>query len=81
MVTTTQEGVDGYRVKAMRTASVAHGSCAQMSKTTKLLRDAPLSNTDGWNMKGHSHLTVARNLREKTFTSLLIGTLRTERRI
>ena len=31
---------------------------------------------DGWNLKNHSHLTVARHLREKIHTSMLVVTIR-----
>ena len=30
----------------------------------------------GWNLKNHSHLTVARHLREKTYPSMLVVTIR-----
>ena len=33
---------------------------------------------DGWNMKNHSHLTVARRLREKIHPSMLVVTIREE---
>ena len=35
-----------------------------------------LRRADGWNLKNHSHLTVARHLREKTHTSMLAVTSR-----
>ena len=35
-----------------------------------------LRKADGWNLKNHSHLTVARHLREKTHTSMLVVTIR-----
>ena len=31
---------------------------------------------DGWNLKNHSHLTVARHLREKIHASMLVVTIR-----
>ena len=75
MAVTTQEAVDGYREKAMRIASVERtelGSIMELSITGQALRWARQSNlsggvslrrADGWNMKNHSHLTVARHLR------------------
>ena len=36
MAVTTQEAVDGYREKAMRIASVEHGSGAQVGNRTSL---------------------------------------------
>ena len=35
-----------------------------------------LGKADGWNLKNHSHLTVARRLHEKTHTSMLVVTMR-----
>ena len=75
---TTQEAVDGLCEKRMRIASVEQielGNIMELSITGQLLRRARQSNlsgglslhkADGWNLKNHSHLTVARHLREKT---------------
>ena len=88
MAVTTQEAVDGYREKAMRIASVERtqlGSIMELSITGQVLRWARQSNlsggvslrrADGWNMKNHSHLTVARHLREKIHPSVLVVTIR-----
>ena len=70
---TTQQAVDGYREKAMRIASVKEielGNIMELSITGQVLRWARQSTlsggkADGWNMKNHSRLTVARHLREK----------------
>ena len=74
---TTQEAVDGYREKAMRIESVEQielGNIMELSITGHVLRWARRSNlsggvslrkADGWNVKNHSHLTVAKHLREK----------------
>ena len=51
-------------------------SCAQMGKTIEPLWRLSLSKADGWNLKNHSHLTVARHLREKNHPSMLVVTIR-----
>ena len=88
MGVTTQEAVDGYREKATRIASVERielGNIMELSITGQVLRWAGQSNlsggvslrrADGWNMKNHSHLTVARHLREKFHPSVLVVTIR-----
>ena len=81
---TTQEAVDGYREKEIRIARVeqvnwatswscqSRVKCSHIVKTIELLWGGlPLSKADGWNLKNHSHLTVARHLREKTHPSML----------
>ena len=85
---TTQEAVDGYREKAKRIASVEQielGNIMELSITGQELRWArqvnlsggvSLCNADGWNMKNHSHLTVARRLREKIHPSMLVVTIK-----
>ena len=85
---TTQEAVDGHCEKPMRIASVEQielNNIMELSITGQVLRWARQSNlsggvllrrTDGWNLKKHSHLTVARHLREKTHTSMLVVTTR-----
>ena len=85
---TTQEAVDGHCEKAMRVASVEQfelGNIMEQSITGQVLKLARRSNlsgglslrkADGWNLKNHSHLTVARHLREKTHTSKLVVTIR-----
>ena len=88
MAVTTQEAVDGYREKAMRIASVEQielGNIMELSITGQVLKwarqvnlsgGASLRKADGWNLKNHSHLTVARHLREKIHTSMLVVTIR-----
>ena len=85
---TTQEAVDGYREKAMRIESVEQielGNIMELSIAGQVLRWARRSNlsggvslrkADGWNMKNHSHLTVARCLREKIHPIVLVVTIR-----
>ena len=85
---TTQEAVDGRREKAMRIASVEQielGNIMELSITGQVLRWARQSNllggvslrrADGWSLKNHSHLTVARHLREKIHPSMLVVTIR-----
>ena len=85
---TTQEAVDGRCEKAMRIASVEQielGNIMELSITGQVLRWARQSNlsgglslrkADGWNLKNHSHLTVARHLREKTHSTMLVVTIR-----
>ena len=85
---TTQEAVDGYREKAMRIESVEQielGNIMELSIAGQVLRWARQSNlsggvslrkADGWNMKNHSHLTVARHLREKIHPTVLVVTIR-----
>ena len=55
---------------------VNHVACAQMGKTIEPLWGLSLSKADGWNLKNHSHLTVARHLREKNHPSMLVVTIR-----
>ena len=47
-----------------------------MGKTSNLSGGLSLSKADGWNLKNHSHLTVAKHLREKTHASMLFVTIR-----
>ena len=80
---TTQEAVDGYREKAMRTESVEQielGRNKKLSITGQVLRWARPSNLSGgvslrkadrWNMK-----KVARHLREKIHASVLVVTIK-----
>ena len=60
------------------------GSIMELSITGQVLRWARQSNlsggvslrkADGWNVKNHSHLTVARHLREKIHPSVLVVTI------
>ena len=88
MAVTTQEAVHGHREKAMRIVSVEQielGNIIELSITGQVLRWARQSNlsgvvslrrADGWNLKNHSHLTVARHFREKTHLSRLVVTIR-----
>ena len=85
---TTQEAVDGYREQAMRITSVEQnesGNIMELSITGQVLKWARQSNlpgglllskADGWNLKNHSLLTVARRLREKIHSSMLVVTIR-----
>ena len=74
---TTQEAVHGHCEKAMRIVSVEQielGNIIEVSFTGQVLRWArqsslsgglSLRKAGGWNLKNHSHVTVARHLREK----------------
>ena len=92
---TTREGIDGYREKTMRIASVEHvelESIMELSVTSPVLKrarqsklsdGASLTKANGWNLKDHGHLTIAKHLREiyiyiyiYIHPSLLIVTLR-----
>ena len=71
----------------MRIASVEQielGNFMELSITGQVLKWARQSNlsgglslrkSDGWNLKNHSHLTVAWHLREKTHPSMLVVTI------
>ena len=84
---TTPEAIDWHCEKTMRIASVDQielGNIMELSLTGQVLRWARRSNlsgvslckADGWNLKNHSLLTVARHLREKTHPSMLVVTIR-----
>ena len=84
----TQEAVDGYREKATRIASVEQvelgnimglsimGHVLKGVRQSNFLGGLSLSKADGWNLKNHSHLTVARHLNEKTHSSMLVVIIR-----
>ena len=86
MAVTTQEAAVGFCEKAMRIASaerVELGNIMELSITGQVLKWARRSNlswrlslrkADGCNLKNHSHLTVAKHLREKTHCSMLVVT-------
>ena len=46
------------------------------ARQSNLSGGVSLRRADGWNLKNHSHLTVARHLREKTHPSILVVTIR-----
>ena len=84
---TIQEAVDGYREKSdedregrtgrigRHLGAVNHGSGVQVGRTI----EPPwrtVAEQSGRNVKNHTHLTVARHLREKTHTSMLVVTIR-----
>ena len=69
---TTQEAVDGHSEKAMRIA----GQVLRWARRSNLAGGVSLRKADGWNVKNHSHLTVAGHLREKTHSSMLVVTNR-----
>ena len=85
---TTQEAIDGYREKARRIANVEQvelGNIMEFSIAGQLFRGEgqasmsrglSLCKANGWNMKNHSHLKVARRLREKIHPMMLIVTIR-----
>ena len=85
---TTQEAIDGYREKTRRIANVEQielGNIMELSITGQLIREARRANlsgrvslckANGWNMKNHSHLKIARRLREKIHPTMLVVTIR-----
>ena len=88
MAVTTQEAVDGSREKkAMRIASVQQvelgnimelpitGQVLEWARQVNLSGGVSLRKADGWNLKNHSHLTVARHLRKKIHPSMLVVTI------
>ena len=52
------------------------GQVLKWARQSNLSGGLSLSTADGWNLKNHSHLTVARHLREKTHSSMLVVTIR-----
>ena len=73
---TTQGAVDGYCEKTMRIASVEQidllsitGQVLKRARRSNLSGRLSLRKADGWILKNHSHLTVARHLLEKTHPS------------
>ena len=71
--------VDGCREKAMRIESVEQsieGHVLRWARQSNLYGGVSLRKADGWNMKNHSHLTVARHLREKIHPTELVVTIR-----
>ena len=49
------------------------GQVLRMARQSELLCGGlSLRKADGWNLKNHSHLTVARQLLEKTHPSVLV---------
>ena len=85
---TTQEAIDGYPEKTRRIANVEQielGNIMELSITGQMIRRAKRANLSGgvslckesgWNMKNHSHLKVARRLREKIHPTTLVVTIR-----
>ena len=52
------------------------GQVLRWERQSNLSRGVSLRRADGWNLKNHSHLTVARHLREKIHPSMLVVTIR-----
>ena len=82
---TTQEAVDGHckksdedRERGTNRAGQHHGAITgqvpRWARQSNLLGGVSLRRADGWNLKNHSHFTVARHLREKIHTSMLSET-------
>ena len=88
---TTQEAIDGYREKAMWIESVEQvglGNIMELSIIGHVPTSARQSSfsggllprkADGWNLKNHSHLTVATHLRE-THAIMLVATIKKSQR-
>ena len=47
-----------------------------MARQSNFLGGVSQRRADGWNLENHSHLTVARHLREKIHPSVLVVTIR-----
>ena len=85
---TTLEAIDGYREKTRIISSLEQfelGNIMELSISCQLLGGArqmsfhggiSLCKKDGWDMKNHSHLRVARRMRKKTHPTALIVTVR-----
>ena len=52
------------------------GQVLRWARQSNLSGEVPLRKADGWNMKNHSNLTVARHVREKIHPSVLVVTIR-----
>ena len=52
------------------------GQVLRWARKSNLSGGLSLCEADGWNLKNHGHLTVARHLREKTHPSMLVVTIR-----
>ena len=88
MAVTTQHAVYGRCEKAMRIASVEQielgnimelsitGSGAEVNKAVEPLGRSVAAHSGWMEPENHSHLTVARHLREKIYLSMLFVTIR-----
>ena len=52
------------------------GRVLKWERQWNLSRGLSLRKADGWHMKNHNHLTVARHFRAKTHTSIFVVTIR-----
>ena len=52
------------------------GQVLKWARQVNLAGGLSLCKADGWNLKNHSQMTVARHLREKSHTSMLVLTIR-----
>ena len=52
------------------------GQVLRWTRQSNLLGGVSLRRADGWNLKNHSHLTVAGHLREKIHSRMLVVTIR-----
>ena len=55
---------------------INHGQALRWARRSNLSGGVSLRRAAGWNLKNHSHLTVARHLREKIHTSMPVVTVR-----
>ena len=84
---TTQEAIEGdpKKARSRKLEQIELGNIMELSITGQVLKWArqvnlsggvSLRKADGWNLKNHSHLTVARHLREKIHPSSVVVTIR-----
>ena len=78
MAVTTQEAVAS--VEQIELGNIMElsitGQVLKWARQVNLSGGVSLRKADGWNLKNHSHLTVARHLREKIHPSMLVVTIR-----
>ena len=68
------ESVEQIELGSIMELSIA-GQVLMWAKQSNLSGGVSLREEDGWNMKNHSHLTVARHLREKIHPIVLVLTI------
>ena len=69
------ESVEQIELGNIMELSIA-GQVLRWARQSNLSGGMSLRKTVGWNMKNHSHLTVARHLREKIHPIVLVVTIR-----
>ena len=71
-----QVAMESKTTKEHRPTQIAAERESKNASQSNLSGGLSLRKADGWNLKNHSHLTVARHLREKTHPSMLVVTIR-----